>query len=503
MEVFWFMKKWLALFLVLVTIFSSSVTFAETNGSTATTQTQPAGNPPAMPNGQAPSGAAPGGAAPGGAPGGQSSAPTEYSAANSYAEDATLSAGNYDSTGADENAILVTAGTTTIDGATVTRTSADSTGGDSSSFYGVGAAVLVTGGTAKITNSTITTDAAGGAGVFAYGDGVAYVSDTTITTSKDTSGGIHVAGGGTLYAKDLTVTTSGGSAAAIRSDRGSGTMVVDGGAYTSNGTGSPALYCTADISVNNATLTANGSEALCLEGLNTVRLFDSNLTGNMPDLEQNDNTWTVILYQSMSGDSAVGEGKFEMVGGTLTSQNGGLFYTTNTESEFILSGVTINAAADSEYFLRCTGNSNQRGWGTSEANGAVCKFTAINQQMTGNVIWDSISTLNLYATEGSQLTGAVLDDETNAGSGGTGTCTLYVDADSSWVVTGNSTLTTLNCAGQVTDADGNAVSIIGTDGTVYVQGTSQFTVTVSQYNASCDTSNAGVASNWSDYAVEM
>ena len=110
-----------------------------------------------------------------------------------------------------------------------TRTSADSTGGDSSSFYGVGAALLVTGGTAKITNSTITTDAAGGAGVFAYGDGVAYVSDSTITTTKDTSGGIHVAGGGTLYAKDLTVTTGGGSAAAIRSDRGSGTLVVDGG----------------------------------------------------------------------------------------------------------------------------------------------------------------------------------------------------------------------------------------------------------------------------------
>ena len=35
-----------------------------------------------------------------------------------------------------------------------------STGGDSSSFYGVGAAVLTTDGTVKVTNSTITTDAA-------------------------------------------------------------------------------------------------------------------------------------------------------------------------------------------------------------------------------------------------------------------------------------------------------------------------------------------------------
>ena len=56
-----------------------------------------------------------------------------------------------------------------------------------------------------------------------------------------------------------------------------------------------------DITINAATLTATGSEALCLEGLNSVRLYDCDLTGDMDDLEQNDNTWTVILYQSMSG----------------------------------------------------------------------------------------------------------------------------------------------------------------------------------------------------------
>ena len=75
-------------------------------------------------------------------------------------------------------------------------------------------------------------------------------------------------------------------------------MVVDGGTYTSNGVGSPAVYCTADIAVNNAELTANGSEAVCIEGLNSLRLYNSNLTGNMSDDDQNDTTWTVILYQS-------------------------------------------------------------------------------------------------------------------------------------------------------------------------------------------------------------
>ena len=95
-------------------------------------------------------------------------------------------------------------------------------------------------------------------------------------------------------------------------------MVVDGGTYTSNGEGSPAVYCTADIAVKDATLTANGSEAVCIEGLNSLHLFDCDLTGNMSDLSQNDSTWTVILYQSMSGDSEVGNSTFQMDGGTLT-----------------------------------------------------------------------------------------------------------------------------------------------------------------------------------------
>lgn len=199
-------------------------------------------------------------------------------------------------------------------------------------------------------------DTNGGAGVFSYNKGVTYVSDTTITTKQDTSGDIHVAGGGTLYACDVTATTNGQSAAAIRSDRGGGTMVVDGGTYTSNGTGSPAVYSTADIAVNNAKLIANGSEAVCIEGLNSLRLFDTSLTGNMSDDSQNDCTWNVILYQSMSGDSQEGNSTFEMNGGTLTAKNGGMFYTINTESTITLSNVNIKYADDNDFFLRCTGN---------------------------------------------------------------------------------------------------------------------------------------------------
>lgn len=434
---------------------------------------------------------------------GQSQGVDSYTAVNEYTEDTTVSGETLESTGTDENATLISSGASvTLDNDTITRTSDSSTGGDNSSFYGVGAAVLATDGTAYVKDGSVTTDAAGGAGLFAYGDGTVYASGTTVKTTQDTSGGVHVAGGGTLYGWNLDVETNGESSAAIRSDRGGGTMVIDGGNYVSNGVGSPAIYSTADIAVSNASLTANGSEAVCIEGLNSIHLYDCDLTGNMSDLDQNDNTWTVILYQSMSGDSEVGNSTFQMDGGSLTSENGGVFYTTNTESTITLSNVDINYNDDNEFFLQCTGNTNQRGWGQSGANGADCHFTGISQDMQGNVIWDSISDLDFYLTEGSSLTGAVVDDETYAGEGGDGYCNVYVSSDSTWTVTGDSTVSSLENEGTIVDSEGKTVTIQGTDGTVYVQGDSEYTITTGSYSDSVDLSGATSIQDQSAYTVE-
>ena len=437
-----------------------------------------------------------------GGPGGQDSGVDSYAAANEYSSDETVSDTSLESTETNENAALVSNGAeVTFNNDAISRTSSDSQGGDNSSFYGVGAAVLATDGTAYVKDSTITTDSKGGAGLFAYGDGTVYAADTDISTQQDTSGGIHAAGGGKLYAWDLSVETNGESSAAIRSDRGGGTMVVDDGTYTSNGVGSPAVYCTADIAVNNAELTANGSEAVCIEGLNSLRLYNSNLTGNMSDDDQNDTTWTVILYQSMSGDSEVGNSTFQMDGGTITSKNGGLFYTTNTECTIALKDVDITYNDDSEFFLQCTGNNNQRGWGQSGSNGSDCNFTADSQDMKGNVIWDSISDLDFYMTNGSTLEGAFVNDETYAGNGGDGYCNVVIDKDSTWTVTGDSKITSLSNAGTITDADGKTVSVVGTDGTTYVEGDSDYTITVDSYQDSADTSASTSIDDWSDYEV--
>lgn len=424
---------------------------------------------------------APGAGGPGG---GAQSAPTFYSSVKEFTSDTEETGQSYISEGTDESAVLVSNGANvTLKDFTVNRTSEDSKGGDSSSFYGVGASILVTDGTVDLKGGTITSDADGAAGAFAYDKGTVNISDTAITTTGNTAGGIHAAGGGTVNAENLTVHTSGESSAAIRSDRGGGTMRVKGGSYTSSGTGSPAVYCTADIEVEDAKLTAENSEAVCIEGLNSLSLTNCDLSGHIQENEQNDCDWTVILYQSMSGDSEIGNAVFNMTGGSLTSENGGLFYTTNTESTFYLNNVNITPSSNNEFFLKCTGNANKRGWGQSGANGADCSFTAENQKMEGDVVWDSISNLDFKMTNGSTLTGGFVQDESCAGNGGSGTADLSIDATSTWIVTKDSQLSSLTNKGTIKDAEGKTVTIKGSDGTVYVQGDSAYTVTVESYTA--------------------
>ena len=472
---------------------------------------EPMGQPPEKPEGE-PAGMSGAGNGPGGpmeGPGMPGSGPEasgvdSYEAVREYSESAEITGEEIISTGIDENALLVDEADASVKvtDSEISRTSSESTGQDTASFYGVGSAALVTDGELTVENCSITTDADGAAGVFAYGDGTARVNDTTIRTGGNTSGGIHAAGGGTLYAQNLDVVTDGASSAAIRSDRGGGTMVIDGGSYTSNGLGSPSVYCTADITVHDAGLNATGSEAVCIEGRNTLRLFDCSLTGAMTDQDQNDNTWNVIVYQSMSGDSVEGNGTFEMSGGTLKAENGGMFYTTNTESTITLKDVDIENAENAPFFLQVTGNSNARGWGEAGNNGADCLFTAISQEMEGDVIWDSISRLDFYLTDHSLLTGAFVQDETWAGAGGSGSCSVTIDADSVWEVTGDSTITTLYCVGTIRDVNGESVTILGSDGTVYAEGDSPYTITTDHYEETADVAGASVMPVWEDYSRE-
>jgi hypothetical protein len=178
-----------------------------------------------------------------------------------------------------------------------------------------------------------------------------------------------------------------------------------------------------------------------------------------------------------------------------------MFYTTNTECTFYLSDVDITYADQNDFFLRCTGNANARGWGSTGSNGSDCTFTADNQSMEGDVIYDSISNLDFYMKNGSTLKGAFVDDESCAGNGGDGYCNVYISEDSIWTVTGDSIIKNLYSEGTIVDDSGNTVTIKGNDGTVYVEGNSQYTITVDSYETSVDLSDSADGGSFSDCIV--
>ncbi len=380
--------------------------------------------------------------------------------------DSDVDGDTYTSTGDSENALRVDGSTVTLSNITVNKESGSVDSPESGDFYGINAALLVTNGAnVTISGATITSSAQCGNGVFSYGTGtIVNISDSTITTTADNSGGIQTTGGGTTNASNLTVNTSGDSSAAIRSDRGGGTVNVSGGTYTSNGYNSPAIYSTADITVSDATLTANNSEALVIEGENTIDLTNCIVYGNMSDdkgTSSYNNVHNVMIYQSMSGDAEVGEATFKMSGGSLTSNNGDMIYVTNTDATITLDNVTLVNNDTDAYLLKVTGNSK---WGNTGANGANVIFTCTNQELDGDILVDTISTLKMTLSSKSVFTGTInITENTNATSTVDDNVTVTIEEGSTWNLTGNCTISTLINSGTI---NYNGYSITLADGTV-------------------------------------
>ena len=369
-----------------------------------------------------------------------------YSSSKELEDNENITEGDYTSTTKDQNSISASKVTASLSGITVSKTG-DSDGGDNTSFYGTNSAIIARNG-AKLTinNIKVTTDATGANGVFSYGgsattnnsssDGTTItISNSVITTSKDNSGGIMTTGGGVLNANNLTINTAGTSSAAIRTDRGGGTVSVDKGTYTTTGKGSPAIYSTANISVKNAKLISKASEGVVIEGKNSVTLDNVELIDTNNTLNGQSTTYkNIFLYQSMSGDAANGEAKFTAKDSTITTNKGDSFYVTNTNATISLSNNTIINNDKTGNFLRIQKDS----WGNSGSNGGVVNLILDNQKISGDIVVDSISTLEMNLTNQSSYKGAINSDNTAK------KIKLSLDSTSSITLTKDTYITELN-----------------------------------------------------------
>ena len=320
---------------------------------------------------------------------------------------ATIDGGTFESATADQAVFLVVnGGRLTITNARIAKTGDATSSGqhgvdDSYSFYGLNSAVVVVGQGSSVTVSetTLTTDASGANAVVATGSASATVTSCAIATTGESSRGLHATYAGVITGSDLTIETQGAHCAALATDRGSGTVTVDGtNTFTTNGDGSPCLYSTGQITVSGLTGQANASQAVVVEGKNHATVSSSTLTSASAK-------GGVMLYQSMSGDAADADATTEvstlaMTGVSLTcTHKVPILYVTNTSSQATLTGCTLTTTGG-------LATAAEDRWGTAGSNGGVLALTLDATTSDGAITAGSeSSSITVVTANGGTATG--------------------------------------------------------------------------------------------------
>ena len=361
----------------------------------------------------------------------------------------------YATTVSDESAVRVYGGGSYALTNGVVQKSGDTSNADSSNFYGLNAIVLAEDESdITLTNCSLSADSEGSNGAFAYGEGSSVtLYGCDIATTGDSARGVDATYGGKIFLYDSRVSTQGDHCGALASDRYENDdppeITADNVVATTAGDGSPGIYCTGTFAISNSTLTATGSEAAAIEGLNSITLTDSDISGLAK--------WGVIIYQSMSGDSSVGTGTFTMTGGSLTNgSTGPVFVVCNTSAVIALEGVDIASSGD--VLLRATDSSSgddniNPDWGSA---GGDVAFQATDQALAGTVSCNAKSSMTLTLSGSSAFAGDIVVE-----SGGDVALTLEDDA--TWVAAADSVLQSL-VAPALSAVDGEAGVTIQCDG---------------------------------------
>jgi len=237
------------------------------------------------------------------------------------------------------------------------------------------------------------------------GNTQATIKNVKITTHSDKSRGLDATYNGIINAENVIINTDGQSCAALATDRGEGQVHVKNseintGVSKDSGRGSPLIYSTGNITVENTKGTAYVSQIACIEGKNSIEVTNSQLTGyaegNRQDGEEYVDLGGVFIYQSMSGDADVGTSLFTAKDSTLSIaedssvyKDAPMFHITNTACIVNLENTQLSFG--SGVFLEASG---QNQWGTEGSNGGICELNTDNEKIDRNVIVDEISSLN-------------------------------------------------------------------------------------------------------------
>jgi len=343
-------------------------------------------------------------------------------------------------TTSDYNVVQVTNGTLNLTNCTVAKEGdySSSYSGDATSFYGTNSAVYASGSSAYITvkGGNVTTNATGANAIFATNGATITVSDVTIDNTKSVSRGLHCTGGGTINATNVTITTRSPTSSTLATDRGGGTVSVKGGTITAMGSKSAVIYSTGTIAVDGITGLSEKGPMATVEGANTVRIDNSQMTSNAE-------ARGILLHQSNSGDAEGAKPVCTITNSSLTTTNSHapLCFVTNVTGTLTLTDVTLNVASGKlmtvEFYKR----------GVNSTGHLVLNTTKNSWTYTGTVDADSVNNVAVTVGEKVIWNGAV-DTDKNAQQS-----SVTVENGGVWNLTANTTLSTLvnngtiNCNG--------------------------------------------------------
>ena len=278
----------------------------------------------------------------------------------------------------------------------------------------------------------------------------ATISNVKITTHSDKSRGLDATYNGKITAENVVINTDGQSCAALATDRGEGQVHVKNseintGVSKASGRGSPLIYSTGNITAENTKGTAYVSQIACIEGKNSIEVTNSDLTGyaegNKKDGDNYVDLGGVFIYQSMSGDADVGtslftakDSKLSIAEDSSVYKDAPMFHVTNTACVIDLENTELSFGSGT--FLEIAG---QNQWGTTGSNGGVAELNTNNEKIDGNVIVDSISSLN-WTMKNTEFKGQI---------NSTGNTTVNVAEGSTWTLTGDSTVSSLAVSGNI------------------------------------------------------
>ena len=281
----------------------------------------------------------------------------------------------------------------------------------------------------------------------------ANIENVEITTYSDKSRGLDATYNGIINAKNVIINTNGQSCAALATDRGEGEVHVTNselntGVSKQSGRGSPIIYSTGNITVANSVGTAYVSQIACIEGKNSIELSNCDLSaaagGNRQDNGEYVDLGGVFIYQSMSGDADVGTSTFTAKDSVLSIlsdsdyyESAPMFHVTNTKAIINLEKTELNFGSGT--LLDVSGQSQ---WGTVGSNGGELTFNAKDETLDGNVIVDSISSLNMTLSSTSYV-GAINPSDDF------GQTDLIIESGSDWTLDGDSHISSLENNGEI------------------------------------------------------